>query len=839
MPDTEESGAVPPFGTMRNLAGTAAANFRENWRNRPWLRRLGYLMFVMIVAFIIGWTILTRNLPNADLLLHYQPNLPSVVRDVNGEIVHRFERENRVELQYQDIPVQLINAFTSAEDETFWTHHGIDPTGFLHAVFDYVRKMGTGERAVGGSTITQQVAKNLLVGNAYSIDRKLREMILATRIERVMTKEQIITLYLNEIPLGRRSFGVQAAAQAYFNKDVGDLDLDQMAFLAILPKAPETYSRPKFAKEAIARRNFILDKMAKDGHITRAQAAAAKARPLGLVKEHVSRSADAGYFFEEVRRELIARYGETSADGPDSVYDGGLWIRTSLDTQLQNAARQALRAGLVRYHGNRGWSGPVATLDLSKGNLKRQLASSYISISYKNWRVAVVTAHDGDTATIGFANGDDGSISGAPHAIKVGDVVAVSPEKDAGTFKLEDVPRVSGGFLAEQVSSGRILAMQGGFDYRLSPFNRATQAERQPGSTIKPFVYATGLDEGMTPATMVPDTQYCYYQGAGLGEKCFRNFANEGGGADHPMRYGLEQSRNLMTVHIAMDAGMPNVIRNFVKMGIADKGQYQPYPAYALGAGDTTVERLVNAYAALANGGRINAPTVIDYVQDRNGKVIWRADNRPCNGCNMPEWNGKPMPRLGPRGRQVMDPRTAYQIVHMLTGVIKRGTGVRLRSLDFPLFGKTGTTSGPTNAWFIGGSPDMVAGTYVGFDHPRSLGGWIQGGNTAAPIIKQFIQDTRDRWNGREFVAPPGIQMVRIDRHTGQRVFDSWPTSNPLTPVIWEAFKPHMEPHRAQRQDQIDQMRQAIMAQLRLDEGQGGNQGNSQGNFAADQGGIY
>ena len=345
----------------------------------------------------------------------------------------------------------------------------------------------------------------------------------------------------------------------------------------------------------------------------------------------------------------------------------------------------------------------------------------------------------------------------------------------------------------------------------------------------------------MTPATLVPDSQYCYYQGANLGEKCFRNFGGSRGGGEHPMRYGLEQSKNLMTMHIAMDTGMDKVVRTFHNMGIGD---YPPYPANALGAGDTTVIKMVNAYSAIVNHGRLNDPTVIDLVQDRHGKVIWRADNRDCTGCNMDQWDGKAMPRLGPRGRQVMDARTAFQVINMLTGVVQRGTAVRLRDLDLPLFGKTGTTSGPTNAWFMGGSPDIVGGLYVGFDQPRNLGGWVQGGNTAAPIFKEFVQASRDRWSDEPFLAPKGVRLVRVDRRSGRRVFDGWPTDDPLTPIIWEAFKPDTEPPRRQRRDEIGTMRDYILAQLRRQNepasGAGTQRrGEKPGNFAEEQGGLY
>ena len=795
----------------RRLTGDPArfiAWMKDNWHDSRRLRVMTYLVGIGLLLLVLAWASLARNLPEADSLLEYETPLPTVVRGVNGEIVHSYARERRVQLQYVDFPQPMIQAFLSAEDKTFFSHGGVDFTGTLNAVVDYATKYGSDERAVGGSTITQQVAKNLLLGDEYSVTRKLKEMILAQRIEQVLTKQEILELYLNEIPLGRRSFGVQAAARAYFDKDVADLDLHETAFLAILPKAPERYGRARYVDMAIARRNFVLDQMVANGFVSAGAASAAKAEPLGLVQQRTERSADAGYFLEEVRRQLIEEFGETADDGGNSVYAGGLWVRTSLDTELQDAARNALRAQLLRYHGNRGYTGPIATLNPENGDLHSQLASSYISINYEDWRIGVIT-EGGSNPKVGLTDGEDYELSGAPSSVKPGDVVAV--EKQGEGYRIRGVPEVSGAFLAASPKTGRILAMQGGFDSRLGDFNRATQALRQPGSTIKPFVYASALDHGMTPATMVPDQTFCVWQGAGLGEKCFRNFGG-GGGGEHTMRWGLEQSRNLMTVHIADDTGMQNVTETISRLGIGD---YEPYYSFALGAGDTTVAKMVNGYAALANWGRQHDGSVIDYVQDRRGKVIFRSDKRDCRNCNMDEWDGQPMPRFEPGGRQVLDPRTAFQVVHMLQGVVTRGTAVRLRSLELPLFGKTGTTNGPTNAWFVGGTPDIIAGMYVGFDQPRNLGGWVQGGNTAAPIMKQFIEETRERWTTDDFIAPPGIRMVKIDRRTGKRVFEGTPSDEPLAGIIWEAFKPDTEPARSTRSDELAAKRSEILDLIR------------------------
>ena len=793
------------YRIKRNASGLVGW-LREKWSNRTRFGLLAIGLLVIVALLILLWAALVRGLPDASGLVDYETPLPTVVRGIDGDIVHSYARERRVQLQYSDFPKPLVEAYLSAEDKTFFSHGGVDVTGTANAVFDYVTKLGSGERAVGGSTITQQVAKNLLLGDEYSITRKLKEMVLARRIESVLEKEEILTLYLNEIPLGRRSFGVQAASRAYFNKDVGELDLHQIAFLAILPKAPERYGRSKNEQSALDRRNFVLDQMLANDFITASAASAAKNMPLGLETQRATRSADAGYFLEEVRRQLIEEFGETAEDSETSVYAGGLWVRTSLDVELQDAARKALRAGLVRYHGNRGWSGPVATIDFDDGPWASQLASSNLSVNYDDWRVGVVTTRSGSSATIGFSDGEEAPLSVLPDKLKAGDVIAVS--QSGNGYRVRTLPEAQGGLLVQQAQTGRVVAMQGGFDHRLSDFNRATQAERQPGSTIKPFVYATGLDQGMTPSTEIDNSRYCYYQGRQLGEKCIRG----GRAGDFPLRYGLEQSQNIMTVQIAMTAGMPNVIKTIENMGI---GSYDPYPAFALGAGETTVMKMVTAYSALANHGRLNDPVVIDYVQDRQGKVIYRSDKRTCEGCNMAQWDGQPMPRFGMKGKQAIDARTAFQTMHMLEGVVQRGTATVLRDLGLPIFGKTGTTTGPKDVWFVGGNQELIAGAYVGFDRPRNMGGYAEGGTIAAPIIKTLIKESRDHWSDRPAVAPAGVRMIKVDRKSGKQVFRGRPSNGKDATVIWEAFKPNTEPPIATRRDQLEAKRDEILAMIR------------------------
>ena len=834
--DAPSHWAYLRYRVNRDIAA-ALAWFGEKWRQSLLFKLAAAAVGAFLVIWIAVFVWLASDLPEADALLTYETPLPSVVRGVDGEIVHSYARERRVQLQYADFPEQLIEAYLAAEDKTFFSHGGVDIFGTLNAVFDYASKMGSGERAVGGSTITQQVAKNLLLGDEYSVTRKLKEMILAGRIEQVLTKQEILELYLNEIPLGRRSFGVQAASRAYFDRDVDELELHQMAFLAILPKAPERYGRKGQEQVALDRRNFVLDQMEANGFITAAQRRAAAAKPLGLVTQRRERSVDAGYFLEEVRRELIDRFGETAEDGGNSVYAGGLWVRTSLDPEIQLAARDALREGLLRYHGGRAWSGPIATIDVGEGNWAGQLASSPLGINYRDWRIGVVTSRSGSSARIGFADGSEAALSGLPNALKAGDVIAASPAGNG--WQVRTIPEAQGALVVQAAQSGRVVAMQGGFDYRLSDFNRATQAMRQPGSTIKPFVYAAGLDNGMTPSTQIDNSRFCYYQGANLGEKCIRG--GRGAGGQHPMRYGLEQSQNIMTVQIGMAAGMPNVVEEIEKLGI---GKFAPYPSTALGAGETTLVKMVSGYSALANHGRLNAPTVIDYVQDRRGKVLWRADTRNCRGCSMAEWDGKPMPRMGIRGQQAMDARTAFQVMHMLRGAVSRGTATVLNPLNLPLFGKTGTTTGPKDVWFIGGTQQYVAGAYVGFDQPRNMGGYAYGGTIAAPIIKSLIEKTRQKWSDLPPVAPQGVRMVRVDRRSGKQVYDGWPTDDPRSAIIWEAFKPDTEPERFTRQDEIAARRNEILQLIRAGRENAESiaidaPDDRPANFVEEQGGIY
>lgn len=828
------------FGDFGSRAGAFA---RRAWKKR-WVKVVAVLLSLPVIAYIVLWFLFARGLPSAESLLNYEPVLPTYVRDINGEPVQTFARERRVQLAYEEYPRPLINAFLAAEDRTFFEHGGLDYPGLIGAVWDYVSKAGTGERARGGSTITQQVAKIFFVGDEYSVSRKIREAFLARRIEATLSKEQILELYLNQIFLGRNAYGVQAAARAYFGKDVEELTVAESAYLAALPKAPSNYDPVRRPQQALARRNWVLGEMLRNAFITPAQHAEALSQPLGTVRgtgdpfDNVG-----GYFMEEVRRTLIERYGENAEAGPNSVYAGGLWVRTSYDPRMQRAAETALRDGLVRYERGRGWRDLGLTVDMSR-DWRSQLAIAPFGAGYDDWRAAVVVSKESGSATIGFVDGSTGtlpaSLASMPRrggggsafdSLRPGAIIAV--EQEGGAWALRSIPEVSGAIVVEEVATGRVRAMQGGFDSRLSDFNRATQALRQPGSAFKPIVYAAALDNGMTPASIIIDGPFCVNQGTPTA-KCFRNFSGTNAGPQ-TMRWGLEQSRNLMTVRAANQIGIDQVIRLARRMGVGDYSR-TPYLPISLGAGDTTALRLTNAFAVLANQGRALEPTLIDYVQDRHGQVIWRADNRceAMRNCNAPDWDGRPMPRPPLRTRQTVDPLTAYQVVHMLEGVVQRGTATILRELGRPLFGKTGTSTGPTNVWFVGGSAEIVAGVYMGFDRPRPMGGYAQGGTIAAPIFRQFAREAFEGMPVVPFRAPQGIRMVRIDRRSGRRVFGEWPGTDPRAAVIWEAFKPESEPRRTVARDELDYAEQARPRQSPAQ-----TQRSRDSEFLQREGGIY
>ena len=825
----------------------------DPWFERKWVRRSAWVALGGFLFFASVWIWFASGLPSSEKLLAYQPPLPTNVRGYNGNPVQTFARERRVELAYDEYPPVVVQAFISAEDKTFFSHGGIDYPGLMKAVFNYTLNIGQGGRVPGGSTITQQVAKYLLQDDEYAVSRKIREMILAFRLEDTLSKEQILELYLNSIFLGRNAYGIQAASRAYFDKDVAELTLPEAAYLAVLPKAPSNYDPVRQTQRALDRRNYVLREMESNGYITAAQRSAASAAPLGTIRYGSNEKFRqmGGYFMEEVRRTLIStlKYGEDADDGPNSVYAGGLWVRSSMVPTMQDAAAEALREGLAKFDGGRGWTDTGLSIDIN-GDWQTQLRIAALGTGFDDWKKAVVLSKSGSEARIGFSNGSTGMlpasaaqqpkrrVGGSAFSHLQPGMIIIVRELGPGSYALRSIPEVGGGFVAEEVRTGRVLALQGGFDVVGSSYNRATQAMRQPGSAFKPIVYVTALENGMTPASIIVDAPFCVWQGAGLGNKCFRNFDGKYAGPK-TMRWGVEQSRNLMTVRAASQTGMPKVTATAAKLGV---GNYENYLSFALGAGDTTVLKLTNAYAVLANQGREVRPTIIDYVQDRSGKVIYRTDNRcqVMEGCNASEWDGRSMPRPPLRTKQLIDPQAAYQMVHIMEGVVERGTATTLRELNRPMFGKTGTTSGPTNVWFVGGTPDVVAGVYLGYDQPRPMGHAAQGGRVAAPIFKQFAQVAFKDMPKIPFVAPPDIRMVRIDRVTGKRVFGTFPvTEDPKSAVIWEAFQPETEPRRSfRREDRTHSQDQQVAARRPAPRRAVQPQPQSE-DFLQRQGGIY
>lgn len=751
----------------------------------------------------------SQNLPDYAYLKTYQPPTLSRIYADDGRMMAVVAEQQRLFVPIAAIPTLVKGAFLSAEDADFYHHGGVDPSGIIRAAFIDFINLGRGRHPMGASTITQQVAKNMLLTNEVSISRKIREAILATRLEKILSKDRILEIYLNEIFLGDHSYGVAAAALNYFGKSLDELTVAQAAYLAALPKAPNNYNPVHDHAAAVARRNWVIQRMADNGYITQEQVVEAQAEPLVAQTPQDDDSVSADYFSEEVRRELIAKFGE------DEVMGGGLAVKTSLNPYLQAAATKALRDGLIAYdRREQGWRGPVAHLE-GFADWQNKLKHIVAPPGGEAWKLALVTDLKRDKADIAFADGTRGFIPwselswarrqtgddtfGPPvhspaDVLQKGDVVMVEAVKTdakgkaypADAYTLRQVPVVEGAIVALDPHTGRVFALSGGFSDKISQFDRATQALRQPGSSFKPFVYMDALDHGFTPASLVMDAPFSLPQGPGLPLWHPENYDDEDFGPT-PLRVGLEKSQNVMTVRIANAIGMDSVIAYAKKFGIVD--DMPPYLSFALGAKETTPLRLVTAYGMIVNGGKKITPTLIDRVQDRDGKTIWRADNRDCTGCQSAGWTPQLLPPDIPDTReQIEDPRTAYQMVHILEGVVQRGTGRSLRDIDFPLAGKTGTTNDSKDAWFIGFTPDLVCGVYVGFDNPRTLGKHETGASVAIPIFRAFITQAIKGKAPIPFREPPGLRMVRVDPETENLA----PPSDKN--AIWEAFIPGTEP---------------------------------------------
>lgn len=744
-----------------------------------WLAIAGVvgLTFVAAAAMATGiysaW--LFHDMPDASDLVDYHPPTATRAYAWDGTLIGEFSRERRIYVPYEAIPRQTAQAFLAAEDHGFFQHSGVDVGGFGRAMAKNVINLAQGRRLEGGSTITQQVAKNILLTSDQTIGRKLKEAILASQLEKTLSKERILELYMNEIWLGYRSFGVGAAAYNYFGKSLGDLDLAESAYLASLPKGPDNYHPIRRKASAMARRNWVIGQMADLGYVTRGEAQAAMKQDL-VVQPAPTRSQyrDADYFVEEVRRTAL----NMKELGDERLNAGGYYMRTTLDPKLQSLAKLAMQNGLESYdrrHGWRGAWGHVSTLEGWEQVAKKEPKPR----ERAGWTHAVVLSVAGGNVQVMTLQGAKGAIVGpdiawarAGKGIGAGDLVFVAPAEGGG-FKLKQVPAVNGALVAMEPYSGRVMAMVGGYSFSTSSFNRATQALRQPGSAFKPIVYAAALESGYTPASTVVDGPITF-RGAGGQDWSPENYHHDYLGSLY-LRRGIELSRNTMTVRLASSVGMPRIIDMAKKLGVTKK--MDPVLAMALGAGETTTLRMAAAYSSFVNGGRVVQPHLIELVEDRNGKVIFRADGRECDRCSM-GFGGAESPRILRTGEQAMDPITAYQITTFLQGVVQRGTATQVSSIGRPLGGKTGTTNESRSVWFMGVSPHMVVGIYIGFDDNRSLGGRETGSSTAVPIFTEFMTAALKDKPVEDFRPPANAKYAMVNG-------------------IREAFRPGTEPAAA------------------------------------------
>jgi len=807
------------------LPPPTAPRRRKKRRRSLLLNFLGFVFGTFVLIFIAGsagagfliWQA-SKDLPDYESLSKYEPPVMTRIHAHDGSLISEFARERRIFVPINTVPKRVLGAFLSAEDRRFYEHGGIDLQGIMRAVFAAVESKihGSNKRAQGASTITQQVAKNFLLTNERSMERKIKEAILAIRIEGAYSKDRILELYLNEIFLGMNSYGVGAAALTYFNKELKDLDIEEAAYLAALPKAPNNYHPFRQKEKATERRNWIIGQMAENGYITKEEAEIARKKPLVVnLRPNAVHISTAEFFAEEVRRSLLSKYGE------DKLYGGGLSVRTTLDPQLQQYAKKALINGLVKFDRTQGYRGPVSKIDIS-GDWGLALGKIPSPSDIQPWRLGVVLETQKSKAVIGFKpqRQQDATFVKDREAVEVtleemkwaakrpgakridakstadilhaGDVVYVAPKDPnniQGVWSLMQIPEVGGGLVAMDPYTGRVLAVAGGFSYDMSQFDRVIQAKRQPGSSFKPFVYAAAIDNGYKPTSIILDAPIEIDQGPGQDVWRPKNYETNDTTGPETLRFGIEHSRNQMTARLAQDLGMPVITEYARRFGIYD--DLLPVLSMSLGAGETTLLRLATAYCMLANGGKEVTSTLVDRIQDRYGHTIWRHDERQCMGCMADHWAGQPEPELVDGRRQIIDPHTAYQMTHILEGVIQRGTATVLKSLNRPVAGKTGTTNEEKDVWFLGYTPTMVVGVFVGYDTPKPLGKGNTGGAIAAPIFGEFVQDALGTTPPAPFRVPPGIKFVRVNPKTGLRASADDPSS------IMEAFKPDEDPDDA------------------------------------------
>nr|WP_245223215.1 PBP1A family penicillin-binding protein [Ruegeria sp. HKCCE4148] len=740
-------------------------------------------MGIFMVALVIGavFWMYGRDLPSHESLAQYKPPTISRIYSGKGQLIDEFAQERRLFTPSEDIPDLVKQAFISAEDKNFYTHQGYDPRGIVAAGVEAVRTKG--ETVRGASTITQQVMKNFLLSGDRRAERKIKEIILATRLEDTLDKEQILELYMNEIFLGQNSYGVTAAAQTYFNKTLQELAPHEAAMLAAMPKAPSDYHPVRQKERLLARRNYVLREMNQNGYIDQATYETEVEMPLRSVQNGDFESFRTAlpprdYFTDEIRRQLSEDFGE------GEFFTGGFTVRASVDEEMQIEAAKALRTALQKYDRSRGrWrgTGEVIPEEALADEAQWREALSIMEIPRDvvlptRWYPAVVLGVSDQQLTVGIENGPaDGIIPRSDIKwmqgdfaanFKRGDVILVMAGEE-GQWSARQVPEVQGGFVAMDVNSGRVLAMQGGFSYQDTVFNRATQAQRQPGSSFKPFVYAAALDSGYSPATIVVDAPIEVNTPQGLWRP--KNSSNKFYGPT-PLRTGIEQSRNLMTIRLAQEVTMPVVAGYAERFGVYDR--MGAFLANSLGSEETTLYKMVAAYAMFANGGQRVEPTLVDRIQDRFGKTIYRHDDRQCLDCDSTWMAPDESPTLVTNRAQVMDAITAYQLTSMMTGVVDRGTAARHVNLPVPTAGKTGTTNESKDAWFIGFTSNIVAGCYIGYDRPRPMGRGAYGGTMCGPVFQSFMEKAVEKYGGGPFEVPEGGHFIKIDRFSGARLPD-------------------------------------------------------------------
>ena len=768
-PETEETPATPVRRRSR---------IRRVLRVIQWVFAtsiLGFMFAVLALSLVVKHY--SSSLPSTDQLSNYDPAVVTRLYSADGKLMAEYAKEKRFFLPLSAIPKNVQQAFISAEDKNFYSHQGVDIWGTIRAMKANLTHYGQGKSMVGGSTITQQVVKNFLLTSEKSFERKIKEAILAYRISNIYSKEKILELYLNEIYLGQGTYGVAAAAITYFDKSLDELSTEEAATLAALPKAPAYFDPAKNYDRARERRNYVIGRMKEDGYIDAKEAARASATPITLRSRDKNEVARADFFAEEVRRNLAGLYGS------NVLYEGGLFVKTTLNPKFQAYADRALRTALMMYDQRHGYRGPIANLattESAPAALTRVQQEKNITL-YDAQQLALVTK-TAPKLEITLMNGDHGTIppeqmSWAKPKFNIGDVILTEPaDADKSTYKLLQIPEVNGAMVIMDPTTGKVLAMSGGYTYGASEFNRATQAKRQPGSSFKPFVYLTALENGFSPTSIIMDGPISLPQGPGLPMWSPKNYEGDYMGPV-TLRTALEHSRNAVTVRIASMIGIKRVKRVAKRFGLYEDDVAENY-SMVLGAKETTLLKIVNAYSMIANGGRRVAPWLIERIDDRNGATIFRRDTRPCELCTIPTDGAVAAgatalpPTLPDERERVLDPRVAYQITSILEGVIQRGTGNAAHILNRPMAGKTGTTNDSRDTWFIGYTPDIVIGTYVGFDTPKSLGEKETGGRVAIQGFIKFMQQAENDIPKTPFRVPPGIREVPIDRATGKPLFD-------------------------------------------------------------------